>query len=135
MAIQSASVAISNAGGGDLSWQASEDAPWLSLSHDSGDAPDTLTLYVDPGMIELHRTVSTVLSVSVTGSAEAPLEIAVNLSVGDVWRDLGRVQASLGDLAREFGRINCADGDCRADYDRDFDVDGRDVRSYSVNPL
>lgn len=130
-AIQSATLTISNAGGGSLSWTTAEDAPWLSIGDDTGTVPAELTLFADPSGIPVSTTVNTTLSLSSDDPEVESLLIPVSLSVGDVWRDIGK-ELSLADLAGEFGRASCAVGACFADLDQDSDVDAGDVARFGA---
>jgi hypothetical protein len=84
---QTAQLAVSNAGGGMLSWTASSDASWLTLDVGSGTGPATLTLSADPsGAAEgttAHATV-TLTRVGPAGQAAETLTVPVSMSVGNV---------------------------------------------------
>jgi hypothetical protein len=84
---QTAQLAVSNPGGGTLSWTTSSDASWLTLDVGSGTGPATLTLSADPsGMAEgttAHATV-TLTRVGLDGQAAQTLAVPVSLSVGNI---------------------------------------------------
>jgi hypothetical protein len=87
---QTAELSISNAGTGDLDWIASEDAPWLSISADSGTVPFTLTLTANPTGMTAGTALSTTLWIVSPESyyhTTQTVAIRVSLLVGDVWRD------------------------------------------------
>jgi ligand-binding sensor domain-containing protein len=69
-----------NAGAGALNWQASSDAPWLSISPGSGAAPAQLTLKVDPGGLytgSYHGHIT----LSAGGASGSPHQITVTLNI------------------------------------------------------
>jgi hypothetical protein len=74
---------VNNAGGGALSWQASSDAPWLSISPGTGNSPAQLTLKVDPsgmyvGSYRGHVTLAA------SGASGSPHQITVTLNIYSV---------------------------------------------------
>lgn len=75
-----ATVTLVNVGTGDLTWTATEDAAWLTLSEVSGDTPALLTLTADPTQVRENTTVDTV--VTLTASNGDVIEIPVTLTVG-----------------------------------------------------
>ena len=77
---QQATLDISNIGTGNLTWTASEDVAWLSLSAVEGDTPNTLTVTADPAQITPGTPVNTVLTIS--GNNGQTLELPVSLLVG-----------------------------------------------------
>lgn len=119
-------ITISNAGGGTLQWQASEDAPWLSVSAADGTAPATIRVTGDPGSLPENTVWSTILTIAATSPAGQSVNIPVSLSKGDVWRDTGNLGVGINDMASEFGRTDCRDS-CEGDFDHDGDVDGSDI--------
>jgi hypothetical protein len=84
----SATVQISNSGGGSLSWTASADAPWLTLSATEGGAPARLTLSADPSGMRAGTTTRATLTLSfsdASGAALGNVELPVGISVGDAF--------------------------------------------------
>ncbi|BCX04100.1 MAG: hypothetical protein KatS3mg053_2038 [Candidatus Roseilinea sp.] len=67
-------VAIGNAGSGDLNWTASVNAPWLSLSTSSGTAPANLTLTANPAGIANGSTLSATLTLVAPAQGGQPTQ-------------------------------------------------------------
>jgi hypothetical protein len=90
---QSAQVSIGNAGSGALSWTASSDQPWLTLSSAGGTIaasgdPAALTLTANPTGLASGQAYSAKLTLTMpaTGTdATQTVVIPVSLSIGDVW--------------------------------------------------
>jgi hypothetical protein len=83
---QTTQIAISNAGAGELTWAASSDAPWLTLSAASGAAPALLTLTANPAGFAEGSVVTTTIALEQTGpdgKAIQTLTVAVSLAVGN----------------------------------------------------
>lgn len=84
---QSVEVSVSNAGSGNLTWTASSDQPWLTLSPVSGAAPMTLTLTANPTMFsEGNIYTATVTLIGDPGGGQ-PLQtvaLPVQAAVGNV---------------------------------------------------
>ena len=76
----SKTLAVANTGGGSLSFTASDDASWLSVSPASGSAPSTLTVSVNTAGLSAgtHTATVTVASSGVSGS---PKQIPVTLTL------------------------------------------------------
>jgi glucose/arabinose dehydrogenase len=76
----SRTVSVTNAGGGTLSWSASDNATWLSAIPASGSAPSTVTVSVDLSGLAAgtYEGTVTITSAGVTGS---PTGIQVTLAV------------------------------------------------------
>ena len=71
---------VSNAGGGSLSWTATDDAPWLSVSPASGSGAGTLT--VTPSISGLSAgTYTANVTVTASGVAGSPKVIPVTFTV------------------------------------------------------
>ena len=88
--IQTAVISINNSGSGELKWNASVDAAWLSLSAASGTVsadgdPSSLTLSADPSGLAAGSTYTAALTITTDGlDPVQTLVIPVTLSVGDV---------------------------------------------------
>ncbi len=89
---QTAVVSINNAGSGDLTWTAGENAAWLGLSAAGGTIlaggdPAALTLTANPSGLAEGKTYQTQLILTKPASGSVPAQtviIPVNLSVGGV---------------------------------------------------
>jgi hypothetical protein len=64
-------------GTGSLSWTASEEVDWLTLSSTSGDSPDTLTVTADPTQVTAGTPVETLITIQ--GDNGQSLELPFNL--------------------------------------------------------
>ena len=73
-------VNVSNAGGGTLSWSASSNSPWLTVSPASGSGAGTLTLGINTAGLSA-QTYNGAVSVTASGAANSPQSIAVTLTV------------------------------------------------------
>jgi uncharacterized protein (TIGR03437 family) len=73
-------VNVSNAGGGTLSWSASPNSPWLTVSPASGSGAGTLTLGINTAGLSA-QTYNGAVSVTASGAANSPQTIAVTLTV------------------------------------------------------
>jgi glucose/arabinose dehydrogenase len=76
----SQSVSVSNTGGGSLSFTASDDATWLSVSPASGSAPATLTASANVAGLSAG-TYNGTITVAASGASGSPKQIAVTLTV------------------------------------------------------
>ncbi|HEX9370699.1 MAG TPA: hypothetical protein VF897_06815, partial [Roseiflexaceae bacterium] len=93
---QTAQVSVGNAGSGALSWTASSDQPWLTLSASGGTIaadgdPSTLTLTANPSGLTSGKTYSAKLTLTRPASgneAAQTIVISVSLSIGDVWNNV-----------------------------------------------
>jgi Viral BACON domain len=89
---QTADITIGNAGSGALSWTASSDQPWLTLSAAGGDIsaggdPATLTLTANPTGLDSEQPYSANVTLTRPASGNDPgqtIVIPVSLSIGDV---------------------------------------------------
>ncbi len=80
----SQAVAISNSGGGSLTWSASANVTWLHLSSASGSAPASLsvtavTTGLGPG------TYSGTVTITSANGQNSPQQVAVTLTVADIY--------------------------------------------------
>lgn len=72
------SLTISNTGGGTLTWTASENAPWLTLSRASGTGNGTVTLTAATSSLTSGTYAATV---TMTAAGAAPVTVPVSLTV------------------------------------------------------
>jgi hypothetical protein len=79
----SQTVNISNTGGGTLSWSASKNQQWLTLSAASGTAPASLTLSASIAGLSAG-TYNDTVTITATGATGSPQTIAVTLTVNAV---------------------------------------------------
>jgi hypothetical protein len=73
-------LSVANTGGGSLSFTASDDAPWLSVSPSSGTAPRDLSVSVDTAGLAAGTHTATV-TVTSAGTSGSPKQIPVTLTV------------------------------------------------------
>jgi hypothetical protein len=73
-------LSITNAGGGTLSWTATDNASWLTISPASGTAPSTLTASVNISGLAAG-TYNGTITISATGATNSPLSVPVTLTV------------------------------------------------------
>lgn len=78
----SKTVAISNTGGDTLSWSASDDAPWLSLSPTSGTEPSSLKVSVNSAGLSTG-THNGAVTITGTGATNSPRTIPVSLTLAN----------------------------------------------------
>lgn len=86
-ALQAAEVSVSNAGSGSLTWTASSDQPWLSLSAASGSAPITLTLTANPVTFSAGNIYTATVTLTGNPGVGQPLQtvvLPVQVAVGNV---------------------------------------------------
>jgi hypothetical protein len=85
---QTADVSLSNAGTGNMDWEADEQASWLVIGANAGTVPFTLTLTAFPAGLEGGTMLSTTLRIIGWAGpvVSQTVEIPVTLSVGDVYR-------------------------------------------------
>jgi hypothetical protein len=76
----SQSLSISNSGGGTLSWTASDNQTWLTVSPTSGTAPSTATVSVNLTGLAAG-TYNGTITISATGATNTPLTVPVTLTV------------------------------------------------------
>ncbi len=84
-AVQQTTLSISNIGTGTVTWTASENVPWLTLSSTSGSNYGTITVTGDPTQVTAGAVANTVITVR--GNNGQTIEIPVSLLVGvsGVW--------------------------------------------------
>lgn len=88
-ALQSAVVSVINAGSGSLTWTASSDRSWLSLSAGSGTTPVTLTLTANPTTFSEGNVYTATVTITADPGGGQPLQtvvLPVRVSVGNVVR-------------------------------------------------
>ena len=73
-------ITIDNKGGETLDWTASATQPWLSLDANSGTAPSTINVTVDPTGLS-PGTYHDTITISATGVSGSPVTIPVTLTV------------------------------------------------------
>jgi hypothetical protein len=73
-------VSISNTGGGTLSWAASDNAAWLTLSPLSGTNSGTVTASVNTSGLAAG-TYNAIITVAASGSTNSPQQIPVSLTL------------------------------------------------------
>ncbi len=71
---------ISNTGGGTLSWTASDNATWLTLSSTSGTAPSSTSVSVNISGLAAG-TYNGTITITATGATNSPLTVPVTLTV------------------------------------------------------
>ena len=71
---------ISNTGGGVLTWSATDDAPWLTLTPSSGSGAGAVVLSVSTAGLA-PGTYTATISVSAPGATNTPAKVAVTLTV------------------------------------------------------
>jgi uncharacterized protein (TIGR03437 family) len=72
-------ISISNSGGGSLSWSASSNASWLSVTA-SGTAPSTLAISANPSGLNIG-SYNGAITLTAAGAANSPQTIAVALTI------------------------------------------------------
>ena len=81
------SLSITNTGGGSLSWTASANQPWLTVSPASGTAPSTVTVSVNITGLAAG-TFSGAITISATGATNTPVTVPVTLTVNAAGTEL-----------------------------------------------
>jgi uncharacterized protein (TIGR03437 family) len=76
----SQTVAVTNAGGGNLSWSATSGASWLTVSPASGSGSGTLTLGINTAGLSA-QTYNGAITIAAAGATNSPQTIAVTLTV------------------------------------------------------
>jgi hypothetical protein len=78
----SQSFSVTNAGGGTLTWSASDDAAWLSLSPTTGTAPTDVTASVNTSGLSAGNYEAQI-TINGTGATNTPVTVPVMLTVAD----------------------------------------------------
>ncbi|MBX9659750.1 MAG: choice-of-anchor D domain-containing protein [Nitrospiraceae bacterium] len=73
-------ISISNSGSGTLSWTATENANWLSLSPASGTGAGTISVAVNTSGLSVG-TVSTPITIAASGATNTPQTVNVSLTI------------------------------------------------------
>jgi subtilase family protein/BACON domain-containing protein len=92
------SLSITNTGAGTLTWSASDDAPWLTISPTSGTAPSTVTLSVNITGLAAG-TYNGSITITAAGATNSPVTVPVTLTVSGG----GGAQQLLGNPGFESG--------------------------------
>jgi uncharacterized protein (TIGR03437 family) len=74
------SVQLTNSGSGTLSWTATVNQSWLSVTPASGTAPSTLSISVSPGGLSAGTYAGNV-QITASGASNTPLTVGVTLTV------------------------------------------------------
>jgi hypothetical protein len=93
---------ISNAGGGTLSWSASDSAAWLSLSPASGTGNGAVTASVATGTLAAGSYSGTI-TLSATGTASVTIPVALTMTAAPVPPAIGTSPTSLSFTAQQGG--------------------------------
>ena len=76
------SIAISNAGGGTLTWSASSDVTWLTLSPHSGTNAGTITATMSPAGLLLSGSYTATVTVTAVGATTKTIPVTLTLTSG-----------------------------------------------------
>jgi len=71
---------ISNGGSGTMSWTASDDQTWLSISPDNGTAPSNPSVSIDISKASLGTNEGTI-TITGSGAADSPQYVSVSLTI------------------------------------------------------
>ena len=93
---------ISNAGGGTLSWSASDSVAWLSLSPASGTGNGAVTATVATGTMTAG-SYSGSITLSATGTASVTIPVALTITAAPVPPAIGMSPTSLSFTAKQGG--------------------------------
>ncbi|MGA6826098.1 BACON domain-containing protein [Nitrospira sp. NS4] len=85
---------ISNAGGGTLTWSASENASWLTVSPTSGSGNGSVTLSVTTGSLAAGSYSGTI-TISATGATSVTVPVAFTVTTGSTTPRIGVMPTSL----------------------------------------
>ena len=90
---------IRNAGGGTLSWSASDSTPWLSISSASGTGPGTVTVSVTTGALTAGSYSGTVI-LNATGASSVIVPVTFTVTATPVPPAIGASPASFSFTAQ-----------------------------------
>jgi hypothetical protein len=91
----SQSVAISNSGGGTLSWTASSNSTWLTVSSASATGPGTLTIGINTAGLSA-QTYDGAITITASGATNSPQTISVTLTVSGASGLAASINATAG---------------------------------------
>ncbi|HZN92349.1 MAG TPA: S8 family serine peptidase, partial [Myxococcales bacterium] len=83
----SQALTVGNSGGGSLTWSASDNASWLTLSATGGTAPSSTTLSVNTSGLAAG-TYTGAITISAAGATNSPVSVPVTLAVSTVAPEL-----------------------------------------------
>ena len=98
----SQTLTISNTGGGTLSWTASDDASWLTLSPASGTGNTAVTLTVTTGSLTAGNYSATV-AMNAVGASSVTVPVTVTVATAPVPPAIGASPTSLSFAATQGG--------------------------------
>src|SRR4029077_5473735 len=75
-------IAIANAGGGTLTWSASSNVTWLTLSPHSGTNAGTITATMNPTGLLLSGSYTATVTVSAVGAPTKTIPVTLTLTSG-----------------------------------------------------
>jgi glucose/arabinose dehydrogenase len=110
----SASLSVTNTGGGTLSWTATDNATWLSATPAGGNAPSTLTVSVDVAGLAVG-TYAGAVTIASAGAAGSPGVIPVTLTITTpptVWPQIS-ITPVAGGFTRPVHITHAGDGSGR----------------------
>ncbi|MCB8945091.1 MAG: BACON domain-containing protein [Ardenticatenaceae bacterium] len=86
-AVHTTTVHFANMGLGNLTWTASEDADWLTMSSYNGSAPEEITFMADPTGLNANKSYAAHVTITASNGQGSTQEITlpVTLSIGNVW--------------------------------------------------
>src|SRR4029077_10851668 len=96
-------VSISNTGGGTLSWSASDNAAWLTLSPASGTGNGTVTLTATTGTLTAGSYSGTVTLSGATGVTPVTVPVTFTVAAAPVPPAIGASPTSLSFTATQGG--------------------------------
>jgi hypothetical protein len=97
---KTAVMVLTNVGAGEVQWSAASSAPWLTLNPAGGTGGDILGLQANPAGLAAgltHQAVITINAQSDDGQAPSPLQVPVQLIVGNL-RNGSEVGSATGSL-------------------------------------
>jgi hypothetical protein len=95
-------ISVSNTGGGTLSWSASDNAAWLTLSPASGTGNGTVSVTVALGSLGVG-TYSASITVNATGAATVTVPVTLTVTAAPVPPSIGLSPTSLSFSAQQGG--------------------------------